>query len=214
MTRPKATPAAFANLTETMKSRSVINGLAKKLILHDLLTDSGTVAFNKLPLDKINLTKQQINDFVTALAKRPDAMGPETNVELLNTASIIQKALGYDYETLRDKLEIKRVEKSDYLKVDYSAPQADLAYFTAKNYLDELLKVYYLGKDTNQNNSVVFYTNLAAEKKRVLDSLNNLRYNYAKNHGVVALVEQSQAIVSQIKEAETVRNEEEKKYLK
>lgn len=202
----------FANLTETMKSRSVINGLAKKLILHDLLTDSGTVAFNKLELDKIHLTKHQVNDYVTALAKRSDSMGPETNVDLLNTASIIQKALGYDYETLRDKLEIKRVEKSDYLKVDYSASKPDLAYFTAKTYLDEFRKVYYLGKDTNQNNSVVFYNNLTTDKKRTLDSLNNLRYNYAKNHGVVALMEQSQAIVSQIKELEMVRNEEEKKY--
>ena len=202
----------FANLTETMKSRTVINGLIKKLILHDLLTDSGTVAFNKLPLDQIHLTQPQVSNYVNALSKRPDSMGPETDVELLNTAAIVQKALGYDYETLRDKLEIKRIEKSDYLKVDYTAPKPDLAYFTAKNYLEELLRVYYLGKDTNQNKSVIFYNKLTNEKKTTLDSLNNLRYTYAKNHGVVALVEQSQAIVSQIKELEMVRNEEEKKF--
>ena len=203
----------FANLAETMKSRMVINGLSKILILNDLLTGSGKVAFSKLPpLDKIKLTQKQVDDYVQALANRPDSMGPETNVELLNTATIIQKALGYDYETLRDKLDIKRIEKSDYLKVECTAPRADLAYFTAKTYLDEFLSVFYLGKDTNQNNSVIFYNKLTNEKKRSLDSLNNLRYNYAKNHGVVALVDQSQAIVAQIKDAETIRNEEEKKY--
>lgn len=202
----------FSNLIEYMKSRQVINAVTQKLMLHDFSKDTSNKInpFRKVDWVKAKMPQNELDGYFKHLGT---VLSPEnTDLRLLNTAHTIEKIVGYDYETLREKLDIKRIDKSDYLTVEFTSENPELTYFVTKTYVDEFLKFYKSKKDTSENKSVVFYNNLTDSKKKYLDSLNEARYNYAKSHGVVALVEQSQAIVSQIKELESVRNEEVKKF--
>ncbi len=203
----------FANLVEYMKSRQVINAVTQKLMLHDFGKDTinhVTKPFRKVDWVKAKMPQNELDQYFNNLGT---TLSPEnTDIRLLNTARTIEKIVGYDYETLREKIDIKRVDKSDYLTVEFTSENPELTYFVTKTYVDEFLKFFKSKKDTSENKSVVFYNNLTDNKKHYLDSLSEARYKYAKNHGVVALVEQSQAIVSQIRELETVRNEEVKKF--
>jgi polysaccharide biosynthesis transport protein len=198
----------FANLVELMKGRPAINALTKKLILHDLRPTDSAAVFRKLNLDdKSGITHEQIEKYLEALTSRPDSLGiTEADREHIYVARTLEKTMGYDYETIREKIEIKRREKSQYLNVEYSAEKPELAYFVTKNFIDEFMNSFYLGKDTFENKTYKFYHHLVEEKKAVLDGLNNQQVNYARDNGLVAPMEQAQAIVSQIKELEATRD--------
>jgi polysaccharide biosynthesis transport protein len=198
----------FANLTERMKARPVINALTKRLILHDLRPAAGEEPFRKVDPVKLGLTQERVNEYLNVLESRPDSIGvSDKDIEILFTARTMEKALGYDYETIREKLEMKRSGKSDYLQLEYASEKPELTYFLTKTYVDEFLQAYNDKKDLKESKSLVFYRNLAVVKKRVLDSLNNAQTAYAKANGLIAPLEQAQALVTQIKELEMARDE-------
>ncbi len=203
----------FANLVELMKGRPAINALTKKLILHDLRPTDSVATFRKLQLDeKSGITQEQIDKYLDALTLRPDSIGIlEEDREHIYVARSLEKAMGYDYETIREKIDIKRVEKSQYMRVEFIAEKPELAYFVTKNFIDEFMNSFYMRKDTFENKTYKFYNHLVQEKKRVFDSLNNQQVNYARSNGLVAPLEQAQAIVAQIKELEMVHDDEQKK---
>ncbi len=198
----------FANLTERMKARPVINALTKRLILHDLRPTAGVEPFRKLDLKKVGFSQERLDAYLEVLENRPDSLGiSEKDIEVLFTARTIEKAMGYDYETIKEQLEMKRSDKSDYLRIEYVSEKPELTYYVAKTFVDEFLGSYNAKKDTTESKSLVFYRHLVEDKKRVLDSLNQSQTNYAKSNGLVAPLEQAQALVSQIKDLEMVRDE-------
>lgn len=203
----------FANLVELMKGRPAINALTKKLILHDLRPTDSVAMFRKLQLDeKSGISQEQIDKYLDALTLRPDSIGIlEADKEHVYVARSLEKAMGYDYETVREKIDIKRVEKSQYMRVEFVAEKPELAYFVTKNFIDEFMNSFYMRKDTFENKTYKFYQHLVQEKKSVLDNLNNQQVNYARSNGLVAPMEQAQAIVAQIKEMEMARDDEQKK---
>lgn len=198
----------FANLTERMKARPVINALTKRLILHDLRPAAGVEPFRKLDLKKVGFSQERLDAYLEVLENRPDSLGiSEKDIEVLFTARTIEKAMGYDYETIKEQLEMKRSDKSDYLRIEYVSEKPELTYYVAKTFVDEFLGSYNAKKDTTESKSLVFYRHLVEDKKRVLDSLNNSQTTYAKSNGLVAPLEQAQALVSQIKDLEMARDE-------
>ena len=203
----------FANLTEWMKGRPAINALTKKLILHDLRPADSSATFRKLKLgEKSGINQEQIDKYLDILTNRPDSFGmTAADKEHIYVARTLEKAMGYDYETIREKIDIKRAEKSQYLKIEYSAEKPELAYYVTKNFIDDFTKSFYLRKDTFENKAYKFYRHLVEEKKSVLDRLNNEQVSYAKNNGLVAPMEQAQSIVTQIKDLEMVLDDVNKK---
>ena len=198
----------FANLTERMKARPVVNALTKRLVLHDLRPKTGEEPFRKLDLKKLGFSQERLDTYLDVLQNRPDSLGvSEKDIEILFTARTVEKAMGYDYETIKEKLEMKRSDKSDYLRVEYVSEKPELTYYVAKTFVDEFLDSYNAKKDTTESKSLVFYRHLVVDKKRVLDSLNTSQTYYAKRNGLVAPLEQAQALVSQIKDLEMAHDE-------
>jgi polysaccharide biosynthesis transport protein len=201
----------FSNLTEYMKSRPSINILTKQLMLHDLLPDTVSAPFNKLDTTKLNIPTDAIQNYLGALKLNPDSIGiKEEDFANIATARALEKALGYDYDALFSKIDIKRVGKTDYVSIEYTSEDPRLSYFVTKRFTDEFLNFYYSKRDSVGSQSVVFYNDLTTEKKRILDSLNNNLNSYSKNQQVVALEPQSQSIVSQLAQLEANRDEERK----
>jgi polysaccharide biosynthesis transport protein len=202
----------FSNLTEYMKSRPSINILTKQLMLHDLLPDSSSAPFNKLDTTKLSISPDAIKNYLNVLKSNPDSIGiKEEDFANIATARALEKALGYDYDALFSKIDIKRVGKTDYVSIEYTSEDPRLSYFVAKQFTNEFLNFYYSKRDSMGNQSVVFYNDLTGDKKNALDSLSRSKNSYSKNNAIVALDQQSTLIVSQIKELEAQRDEENKK---
>lgn len=206
----------FANMIEYMKSRPAVAVLTKSLMLHDLKPDSNEVVFRSLNLEKLNISKQELDNYIASLEKAADTVqtqGSLTDQELQNqrTARALEKALGYDYETIYEKLDIKRVPKSDFVSIDYVSESPKLSYFIVDKYSKDVLSYFRSKKTSKDEKSVAFYSDDLKAKKDSVERLNTQIYNYSKAHNVVALVDQSQSIVAQIKEAEMALTEERKK---
>jgi polysaccharide biosynthesis transport protein len=202
----------FSNFTEYLRSRPAIHALTKKLVLHDLKPENGEIPFRKAHIDKLGISESQINDYIAALNAQNDT-AQMTDVALQNIANAraLEKALGYDYETFFNKLDIKRQAKTDYIKIEYESEDPKLSYFVIDNFVKEALAYSnsrYMQKDSK---SAQFYHSLVGDKKQVLDSLMSTRASYSKTNNLVALEKESEFIVSQIKDLESVRNDEEKK---
>jgi polysaccharide biosynthesis transport protein len=202
----------FSNFIEYLKSRTSINPLTKKLMLHDLKPETNETPFRKLQIDKLGITQEQINNYIAALETRNDTASM-TDVALQNiaTARALEKAIGYDYETLFSKLDIKRQAKTDYVKVEYESEDPKLSYYVVDNFVKEALAFYNTRNTQKDGKSSDFYHQLVDGKKQVLDSLMQTRATYSKANNLVALEKESENIVGQIKDLESVRNEEEKK---
>lgn len=203
----------FANLIEYMKSRPATGLLTQELMLHDLKSDSSDKPFRKIDPEKTPISQAQIDNYLSLIdMQNSPASISDTTIAKLAEARALEKIYGYDYETLSKKIEIKREGKSDYVEIAYMSEDPKLTYFVVKKYADAFLKFYYSRKDTTEDKSVAFYNDFLKSKKDSLEKLNNIIYDYSKANGVVALLEQSQSIVAQIKEAEMELTEEKKKY--
>lgn len=204
----------FANLVEYMKSRPAVNGLTQQLMVHDLATDSVEKPFRTIDPEETVVTKEQIDNYLAMLEKQPDSIGiSDIDLKNLSDARALEKIYDYDYENLIKKIDIKREGKSDFVQISYVSDDPKLTYFVVKNYADAILRYYYSRKDINEKKSVYFYNDFLKAKKDSLEKLNNRIFDYSKQNGVVALLEQSQSIVAQIKEAEMELTEERKKYV-
>ena len=198
----------FANLIEFMKSRPAMNALTRQLILHDLRVPEGEAAFKGLDKSKpLGFTETQLHNYLSALER--DSMGLNPNdLENLTVGRAVETHLGYDYETLIKKIDIKRNGETDYLRVEFTSDNPKLSYFVARNFSNAVVDFYYLRRDTTENKSIAFYQNLLVERKGRLDSLNNLIYNYSQAQDVVAVNEEAQALVGQIRDLEMERDRE------
>ncbi len=202
----------FSNFIEYMKSRPAINALTKKLMLHDLKPDSSEIPFRQLKTDKLTISQEEINSYLVALeAKKDTSSMTDFALQNIATARALEKAFGYDYETLFGKLEIKRQGKTDYVKIEYESEDAKLSYYVIDNFVKEALNFYNTRNLQKDGKSSQFYHELVDDKKRALDSIMQTRANYSKVNHLVALEKESENIVAQIKDLESVRNDEEKK---
>jgi polysaccharide biosynthesis transport protein len=203
----------FGTTIEYMKSRPSLGKLTKLLVLHDLDPIEGEKPFRAGdPKAMEVLSKTAISMYLTALKNTSDTMGIADNDTLnLSMGRALEKALGYDYETLKKQLELKRIPESDIIKVEYKSDNPKLSYFVVKNFCNEFLKYHYgtTGKNTNQ--SLAFYNDLYKKNKIKYDSLTTSLNSYSKEHSIVALVDQSQAIVGQIRDLDARIYDEEKK---
>jgi polysaccharide biosynthesis transport protein len=200
----------FSNLIEYMKSRQSMNNLTSSLMLHDL--KDRKASFRQLKSDKIIVSQAKIDKYLAALTQRGDTLGLLPNdLDNLQTATVLEKALGYDYETLSKEIDIKRVGESELIKIEYKCEHPQLAYFVVKNFCDEFLRYFYSREKTTDTKSVDFYQKLVNDKKIALDSLTKATYDYSRNNGVVAIVQESEQIVIQLKDLEMARDEAEKK---
>jgi polysaccharide biosynthesis transport protein len=202
----------FSNFIEYMKSRPAIKALTTKLMLHDLKPNAGETPFRQLKTDKLAISQEQINNYITAL-EMPQDSSNMSDIALQNIANAraLEKAMGYDYETLFKELDIKRQTKTDYVKIEYVSEDAKLSYFVIDNFVKEAIAFYNNNNMKKDGKSSEFYHVLVDDKKRVLDSLMQTRATYSKNNNLVALEKESENIVLQIKDLESARNDEEKK---
>jgi polysaccharide biosynthesis transport protein len=181
------------------------------LMKHDLVT-SNEISFRKLKdNDSKKFSKTDIQTYLNNLNSGVEGSAITKFDESYAISKELEKAYGYDDMSLREKMEIKRVDKTDYLRLEFDSENPKLSYFVLKTFIDEFFNFYYSKQDNQINRAYMFYDTIVGQKKIILDSLTSGYNNYSKNNAIVALDEQSTSIVTQLKELEMARAEEEQK---
>ncbi|MEN9512840.1 MAG: hypothetical protein RJB16_600 [Bacteroidota bacterium] len=162
----------FNNAVENITSPKVLNLLSYKLMLHDLdfenkfsSVDSARIAETK-GLENINL-----EDVKTVLINKYD------NLSLLNGSIESEKKIitlievfGYDIESIREKLEVYRYQRSDYINIVFTSGNPYLSEYVVNELITEFQR--YFEVSTRER---------SMEAKRSLDSIVNQREIDLKN---------------------------------
>ena len=200
---------AFSNLIEFVQSRSSMKILTIHMLQHDL---SANQSGPEKPFRQANpkfaqFSQEEKNQLLADLSK--------INLDSINDPSFSQqfdylldkvaRAYGYDHDALRRSLEVKRKGETDYLSIDIVTENAELSQYMANTFASRFLKYYHNLSVREKRKNVETYAKLAADKKFVVDSINNLYFEYLQAKGLPVLGKQSEELVGQITKLEIER---------
>ncbi|MEZ4891958.1 MAG: AAA family ATPase [Saprospiraceae bacterium] len=201
---------AFLNLIEFAQSRSTLKFLTIELLRHDFDAEAGKTGDkpfrtgNKALSNYSEEEKQQVYDEIGQI--NLDSLSDfNFSPQLDFSLDKIARAYGYDNDALLRGMSVKRKTSTDYLDISFSTESPSLSQFMANAYGQRLLAYYYNLSVREKRKNVESFQKLSAEKKAVVDSINDVRFEYLRQKGLPALGRQSEELVSQISRLELDR---------
>jgi len=209
---------AFSNLREGILSRSSLKLLTKRLMKHDLTSNSESPPFRILTSDNESPSSKEVKEVAKTLELKEIDENSDYHLEEEDVSNNskqeqnrlfkdVAKALEYDYESLRENLDVARIGETDYLNIEFVSENPELSYFAVSAFCDEIIKLDRSIQSDEESTAFNFYKELAVEKKASLDELLKELNQYKRNKNLVNLEEQTKSIVSQIRELELLREQ-------
>ncbi len=169
----------FNNAIVTFTSPSAISLLSYNLILHDL--DSSQKPFRQLTEEqKQSDLYRQINQTEAKKTFREKLMSmtPLTSFKpeerkLLNFLSLY----GYDNKSITGNLNVYRLERTDYIQIDYVSENPELSAFVVNDVFQQFLRYNKDQKGINSKESIDTLRSLVEKKKEELAVKNALLRN-------------------------------------
>ncbi len=165
----------FNNAIVTFLSPRVINLLSYTLILHDLENPHPFTWLKEQ--DKKSPLYKEVNPSYAATEF-------SDNLESMNMLSSFnpeQKKLleylnlyGYDYNSLTKNLNIYRVQRTDYIQIEYTSGNPELSAFVVNTIFQQFLRYYNTVRSRKSQESIDTLRSLMEKKKQELDSKNSL----------------------------------------
>ncbi len=198
----------FNNTIITAKSPSVLSLVSYKLILHDLTSKT---PFRVLkPEQKQSNVYKQVN---LEQAKQQFARKLET-MSMLNSYNPEEKKLiefinlyGYNYKSVGAGLNVSRLQRTDYLQIDYFSENPEMSAFVANSVYEQFIRYYSNIRTTKTQESIDTLRSIMEKKKTELDNKNNL----LRGEGIVDVTLQTGGSLDQISSLENSLVEEKKK---
>lgn len=201
---------AFSNLLEFAQSRAAIKLVIIEMLQHDLgaiRPETALKPFKTANLSLAKFTEEERKELVNELKKidldslEVVSFSPQFDFLLDKVA----RAYGYDNDAILRSLSVQRKAQTDYLTISVTTENPALSQELANVYSQRFLTYYFnlLVRDKRQN--VESYTKLSAEKKAVVDSISDLKFEYLRQKGLPVLGRQSEELVSQITKLEFER---------
>ena len=133
----------FNNAIVTCTSPSVISLLSYKLILHDL---EDPKPFNNLTPEKKRSALYEEMDRTKAAQiyrRKLETMSMLTSFDPEEKRLLeLLKLYGYDYKTLYNNLNVFRLQRTDYIQIEYISPNPELSAFIVNNVFQQFLRYY------------------------------------------------------------------------
>lgn len=163
----------FNNAIVTATSPSVLSLLSYTLILHDLQD----------PRPFVYLSPEKKNSGLNKEIDKPQAIrtiqGKLETMSMLSSFNPDEKKLlellklyGYDYKTLNNNLNVFRLQRTDYIQIEYISPNPELSAFIVNSVFQQFLRYYKSVRSDKSMESIDTLQSLLEKKKQVLDEKN------------------------------------------
>jgi succinoglycan biosynthesis transport protein ExoP len=186
----------FDNLIQIIRSKKMLDQVSYLLIIHDLT--------NPVPYEKPSKLFMQLNTAarVHALKVYTDYYNKHKELSLFdpdqNGLHQLLVSMDYDDESLLKNLTIYRAQTSDFINIDYSADNPQLAAFVVNTLTREFINYYTFIVKENQQKAITFLGQLVNTKKDTLSSKIEQLKNYKIQNHVLNIPEESRAVYTQI----------------
>ncbi len=193
---------AFLNLIEFAQSRSTLKLLTMEMLRHDLSAEGGNSDVK--PFRQANRSLSAFSDdekrqLLGELQKiKLDSLeDPAFTQDFDFRLDKIARAYGYDNDAILRALSVKRKTSTDYLDIQLVTESPALSKYMATEYANRFLTYYFNLSVKDKRKNVDSYYKLSAEKKAVVDSIYDQRFEYLRQKGLPALGKQSEELIGQ-----------------
>ncbi|EOR94989.1 hypothetical protein ADIARSV_1860 [Arcticibacter svalbardensis MN12-7] len=187
---------AFANLMEVMRLKKILDQVSYKLIIHEI---SGKKSFRAIPPELQNYNQQELKQILNTFE---DKYNKTEGLNLWDAKQIklynILRAIGYDSESIKNKIKINRVGDSDFITVEVDTENPELSAFIVNSLTEEFIKYYTFLIKQNQRKANTFLDKMLIEKRAAMNSNVNALRDYKIKNRVLNLEEQSSQLYAQI----------------
>ncbi len=164
----------FNNVIITSTSPTVISLLSYTLILHDL---QSPYPFRQVSeKDRQSRTYQSINkvDAIRVFSNNLESMSPLTPYRAGDRQLLeLLDMYGYDYKDLISNLPVYRLQRTDYIQIEFLSENPELSAFVVNTLFQQFLRYYRTVRSNRSIESVDTLQSLLDRKKQELDAKND-----------------------------------------
>jgi polysaccharide biosynthesis transport protein len=197
----------FGNLMENMTSPNVISLVSYHLLLHDLQSpDPFTVL---TPVQQAQASKIDRQAMILRLSIHLDStsmLSPqlEEDRQIMDMLNLY----GYNAEAITSQLKAERLDKTDYINIDYKSGNPVLSAFVVNTLCDEFRRYYNKTERQHTDATVASLDSLARQKKAILDQKQQAKEQYMSSNKLVDVGLEGSSTLSQISTYESQKIEE------
>lgn len=190
----------FTNMIQVMQSKSMLDLVSYKLIIHDLTTAPFREPSDLLKTLNLEARKHALTLFRQKYANKEGLNLREDDQRGLHS---ILGSMGYDEQSLKNSLYVNRSGTTDFIFIDFLSENPELSAFVVNTLSDEFTAYYTVLVKANQRSQVNFLQKLLAEKNDTLQNrIAGLR-EYKIRNRILNLDEQSTQVYTQIADYES-----------
>jgi succinoglycan biosynthesis transport protein ExoP len=184
----------FVNMVQVMQSKSMLDLVSYKLIIHDLTSKPFREPSELLSTLNLEAKKHALSVFKEKYRKKEGLNLRNDDEEGLHR---ILGSMGYDELSLKWDMLVYRAGTTDFIFIDFQSENSELSAFVVNTLSNEFTDYYTVLVKENQRSSVNFLKNLLKIKSDTLQSrISGLR-EYKIQNRILNLTEQSSQIYSQ-----------------
>ena len=201
----------FGNLIEVFRLKQIFDHVSYHLMLHDLTSEKPYRPNSKL-LKQIgpNARAHAVDVFTQLLKeKRPLSLWNKDQYGI-NQLLI---SMGYDEQTLQKKVQIYRVNNSDFIDIEFESENPFLSAYVINELTKEFLSYYSTYVKNNQMRAVNFLDLLAKQKYDSMVSKMRTLRDYKIKNRILNLNEMAKALYIQITQFEANINAAQKEVI-
>ncbi len=197
----------FGNLMENIMSPNVISLVAYHLLLHDLESSDPFVVLN--PLQQAQASRVDRQAMILRLSTLLDStsmLSPqlEGDRQIMDMLGLY----GYNIDAITSGLKVERLDKTDYINIDYKSGNPVLSAFVVNTLCDEFRRYYNRTERQHTDATVANLDSLASKKKAILDLKQQAKEQYMANNKLVDVGLEGSSTLSQISAYESQKIEE------
>jgi uncharacterized protein involved in exopolysaccharide biosynthesis/Mrp family chromosome partitioning ATPase len=190
----------FVNLVQVMNSKSMIDLVSYKLIIHDLSSKPFREPSALLKTLNLEAKKHALSVFKEKYSKKK---GLNLRNDDENGLHRILASMGYDYMSLLRNILIYRAGTTDFIFIDYQSENSELSAFVVNSLSKEFTDYYTILVKENQRSSINFLKNLLQVKSDSLQARISSLREYKIENRILNLSEQSSQVYAQTADYES-----------
>nr|MDQ6901613.1 lipopolysaccharide biosynthesis protein [Bacteroidota bacterium] len=196
----------FSNIIQMMLLKKVVNQVSYQLIIHDL--NPNVAPYRKQSSLVENLSNEQRKDATDVFTKKYNTMEElylfDKDQSTLNKLLVSKK---YDYESLTDKMNIYRLQTSDYIYLDFESENPMLSAFVLNTLSKEFIGYYTSIINQRKEKTVVYLDSLLKVKQESLNTKILALKNYKIKNHILDVNNQANVLMGQIADFQSKRQE-------
>jgi polysaccharide biosynthesis transport protein len=195
----------FNNAIVTATSPTVVGLLGYALMLHDLESPypfmgltaeqrKSPVFRNIDPQQTINLLHSKFETMTMLSTNKPEE---KMTLEFM-------KLFGYDYRTISKYLNVYRLQRTDYIQIEYVSPNPELSAFVVNEDFKQFIRYYKNIRSDRSQESIDTLQSLLEKKKATLDEKNK----QLQSEGILDVGQENSSKLALISNLETTLTQE------